>query len=130
MPRDTQLRVMVVEDSTDFLASILTALALVSEIKVVSTTTSGEEALQKLAEAEPDLILIDYLLPGLNGIEIAKRIKTERPDVKIALVTAYAEELLSMESLPSLLRDAHVIDVIPKLGFNLQRIREVIKLIQ
>ncbi|MBI4338335.1 MAG: response regulator transcription factor [Chloroflexi bacterium] len=130
MAQEIPIRVMVVEDSIDFLAAILATLSLEPHLEVVSTVISGEEALRTLEEAEPDLVILDYRLPGLNGLETARRIKAERPHVKIALLTAYAEELLSLASLPRLVQEAGIIDLIPKAGFNSGRITELLELVR
>lgn len=132
MSRETPLRVMVVEDSMDFLSSVLAMLAMEPKVQLVGAVISGEAVLQKLGELQPEelqphLILLDYRLPGLNGLEVAKRIKTGWPNIKVVLLTAYAEELLSMESLPALLRETNVIDLIPKVGFSAKRIIDLVK---
>ncbi len=56
------------------------------------TATSAEAALKLLAEEQPSLAFIDIKLPGMNGIELLKRIKKDYPAVKTFVVTAYDEE--------------------------------------
>lgn len=52
----------------------------------------GDEALQRFREEQPDLVLLDLMLPGLDGIEVCKRIRAESP-VPIIMVTARVEEI-------------------------------------
>ena len=52
---------------------------------------SGEELLDKFEAKNPDLFLLDYQLPGLNGIELIPRIREKCPDIPIGLVTASSQ---------------------------------------
>lgn len=67
----------------------------------VITAGSGEEALAYLALVTPDLILLDLMLPGINGYEIARQIKahTERPFIPIILVTARGDQQTKVDGL-------------------------------
>ena len=55
----------------------------------VSVATTGEEALEKLNESIPDLIILDIKLPGIDGIETMRKIKDEKGDIPIILCSAY-----------------------------------------
>jgi DNA-binding NarL/FixJ family response regulator len=58
------------------------------DLRVVGEAIDGVEAVQKAQELKPDLILLDISLPGLNGIEAARRILGIVPDAKILFVTS------------------------------------------
>ena len=75
-----------------------------------------------LPQASPDLVLLDYQLHGINGLEAAKRMKERRPDVKIAILTAYSDEVkqLAGEAL-------NVEEVIAKAGFSKAKIQHLLK---
>lgn len=45
-----------------------------------------------LAEAAPDLVLLDYAMPGLNGAEVAQAVRSRRPDLPVIFVTGYADQ--------------------------------------
>ena len=115
------IRVMIVEDEPSFQDLVQLMLSLDPRFQVVCTKASGEEALEELAEASPDLVLLDFRLTGIDGLETAKRMKEQRPDVKIALVTAHSEEVLAR-----LAKEAQIQVVIPKASFSLERIYEIV----
>ena len=119
---DEQLaQVMIVEDAPEFQDLVVLTLSLEPYIKVVYIADSGEEALEVFPNVSPELVLLDFRLPGINGLETAKRMKEMRPDVKIALVTAYADEIREQAT-----KEAVVEAVIPKNGFNLERVRQLL----
>lgn len=109
---------MIVEDEPSFRELVQLVLSLDPQFQIVCTAGTGEEALEELAGACPDLVLLDFRLPGIDGLETAKRMMQQRPDVKIALVTAHTEEVLDR-----LAKEAQIHEVIPKASFSLERVR-------
>lgn len=87
----TQGHVLLVEDDEDLRA--LVAKRLSEEGFYVETASSGPEALDLVGDAVPDLVLLDVMLPGLDGIEVCRRLRTEHPLLYIMMLTARAEEL-------------------------------------
>ena len=63
------------------------------------TAGSGIEALEKVQEVCPDLVLLDMKIPGMDGIEILKRLKKNKPTVHVIMMTAYGELDLIKESM-------------------------------
>ena len=114
-------RIMVVEDAPEFQDLVVLTLTLEPHLKVDFIASSGEEALEALDRVAPDLVLLDFRLPGIDGLETARRMKQRRPDVKIALVTAYTEDVLKRAA-----HSAHVEAVIPKADFSLRRVLDVL----
>ena len=112
---------MVVEDAPEFQELVVLTLTLEPHFTVEFITSSGEEALEAFDRVSPDLVLMDFRLPGMDGLETAKRMKERRPDVKIALVTAYAEQVLERAA-----TEANVEAVIPKAEFSLVRVQAVL----
>ncbi|MBT3924015.1 MAG: response regulator [Nitrospina sp.] len=55
----------------------------------VSVAATGEEALKKLDKSIPDLIILDIKMPGMDGIEVMRKIKDEKGDIPIILCSAY-----------------------------------------
>lgn len=62
------------------------------DLEVVGDADSGEAALVMVNQLRPDVVLLDIRLPGINGVETARRICRYHPDVRVLIVTAYADE--------------------------------------
>jgi DNA-binding NarL/FixJ family response regulator len=80
-------RVLVVEDSEPFRNFIRSVLGKRPELQIVGQVTDGLQAVQKAEELKPDLILLDFGLPTLNGIEVARRVRTLSPESRILFVS-------------------------------------------
>jgi DNA-binding NarL/FixJ family response regulator len=83
---NSTLRVLVVEDYEPFRQFICSTLGK-RDLHVVGEASDGLEAVQKAEELKPDLILMDIGLPGLNGIEAARRILKFVPKSKIVFLS-------------------------------------------
>lgn len=81
------VRVLVVDDYQPWLRFIRSMLHEAREFHVIGEASDGAEAVEKAAQLEPDLILLDIGLPTLNGIEAARRIREHRPDTTILFVS-------------------------------------------
>ena len=114
-------RIMVVEDAPEFQDLVVLTLTLEPHLKVDFIASSGEEALEAFDRVAPDLVLLDFRLPGIDGLETARRMKARRPDVKIALVTGYSEEVMRRAA-----HEANIEELIPKADFSLTRILGVL----
>jgi two-component system phosphate regulon response regulator PhoB len=81
-------RVMVVEDETD--VALLISYNLEAEGYFVESVASGDEAELKLAESPPDLLILDWMLPGVSGIEVCRRLRSSEPtrSLPVIMVTA------------------------------------------
>ncbi len=84
--------ILAVDDEEDILQLVRYNLA--KEGYRVECVESGEEALQKARQARPNLILLDLMLPGLDGLEVCKRLKSdvETASIPIIMLTAKAED--------------------------------------
>jgi two-component system, OmpR family, alkaline phosphatase synthesis response regulator PhoP len=85
-------RILVVEDEEEILE--LVSYNLTKEGYVVSAVTSGEDALRHIRQQPPDLVILDLMLPGVDGLEVCKSIKGDSAtrDVPIIMLTAKSEE--------------------------------------
>jgi len=85
-------RILVVEDEPDLLEAVV--FALKKEGLKPIPCHDGEEALRLVKERRPDLVLLDLMLPGLDGIEVCRRLRADAETAKIPIimVTAKAEE--------------------------------------
>jgi DNA-binding NarL/FixJ family response regulator len=81
------VRVLVVDDYQPWLRFIRSTLQRAREFQVIGEASDGADAVEKAAQLQPDLILLDIGLPTLNGIEAARRIREHRPDTTILFVS-------------------------------------------
>jgi len=91
-PNGMAYRILVVEDEADLLESI--AFTLKKEGMRPVRATDGEEALRLVKEERPDLVLLDLMLPGADGYEVCRRLRSDEATARIPIimVTARAEE--------------------------------------
>ena|SRR5579859_6479528 len=81
-------RVLVVDDFAPLRRFTEDTLEQVPDFEIVAEASDGLDAVQRAQELQPDLILLDIRLPGLNGIEAVGRIRTCSPQSKILIVSA------------------------------------------
>jgi len=87
-----QQTVLIVEDNAQNLELLEVYMEGLADVRVV-TATNGLEAIRKVAEDQPDLILLDIMMPKMSGFEVCKRIKSnpETRDITVIMVTALNE---------------------------------------
>lgn len=83
-----KLRVLIVEDQVMFLELLVATLKTIPYIEVVATATSVQEAILAAERHKPDLGIIDLLLPGGSGLEVAQKAKELAPGIQCLLLTA------------------------------------------
>ncbi len=81
------IRVLVADDHHLFREGLTRLLAEEEDIEVVASLRSGDEVLASIHHYQPDVVLLDVNMPGLNGIETARRLKERYPDLGILLLT-------------------------------------------
>jgi DNA-binding NarL/FixJ family response regulator len=81
------VRILVVDDFETFRQFVVEVLGKRPELRVVGEASDGVEALQKAVELQPDLILLDIGLPSLNGIEVARQMRSLVSESKIIFLT-------------------------------------------
>src|SRR5215212_2805034 len=86
------LRILVAEDHPLFRRGMISLLSSVPEFEVVGEAATGEEAVVRAAQLQPDVILMDLQMPQVNGIEATRRILQESPSVRILVVTLFEDE--------------------------------------
>jgi CheY-like chemotaxis protein len=84
-------RILIVDDLEDNVFLLETILA--EEGYQVDTATNGKSALAKIEAAPPDLVLMDAMMPGMDGYEVTRRIRQNKklPFIPVVLLTAYVE---------------------------------------
>ncbi len=86
------IRVLVVDDHTVVRKGIRALLATVEEIKVAGEARDGQEALEKIEALRPDVILLDLLMPRMDGIEVTRQAIAADPDARILVLTSFAAD--------------------------------------
>lgn len=92
-------RILLVEDNSDHALLIKTRLRKLDESFQVFIVETGEEALHFLEENTIDLILSDYELPGMNGIEMLQKLRNKGVDIPCVFLTAQGSEQIAIEAL-------------------------------
>lgn len=92
------IRVFVVEDQTKILKNQLKLLEGVKDIQIVGTALSGEAALEEVAKANPDVLLLDLGLPRMSGIDVTRALKASSPKIEILIFTVFDEEEKVLEA--------------------------------
>jgi len=69
------------------------------DIVVADEASSGNEVLNKIANEDFDVVLLDITMPGKNGLDVLKQIKSEKPDLAVLILTMYPEELYAVRAL-------------------------------
>jgi len=94
------IRIMVVDDFEDWRRFVLSLLRQIPTLRVICEVSDGLEAVRKAEELKPDLILLDIGLPGVDGIEAARRIIRLRPsNSKILFVSQQSDPEVVQEAL-------------------------------
>jgi len=83
------IRVLIVDDHPFYRQGLLAMLGATPEIEVTGQAATGEDAIGKAIELQPDVILMDLKMPGLNGIEATRRILSASPHIGILMVTMF-----------------------------------------
>jgi DNA-binding NarL/FixJ family response regulator len=84
-------RILVVDDFVPWRHLVLRLLESETDLQIISTAVDGTEAVQKAEELQPDLILMDLGLPGINGIEATRQIGIVSAGSKVLFLTHHSE---------------------------------------
>ena len=87
-----KIRILITDDHTLFRQGMKTLLAAETDLEIVGEAANGAEAVEKVTEARPDIVLMDIGMPGLSSFEATRQIKKARPDTKVLFLTMYDDE--------------------------------------
>jgi DNA-binding NarL/FixJ family response regulator len=93
--------VLVVDDNAQFRAVLRDVVAATAGMSCVGDAASGEAALEACAAHPPDLVIMDKRMPGIGGIEAARRMAARHPDVMVVLVSVERPRAETLEGLDS-----------------------------
>ena len=86
------VRVVLVEDNDAFREALELMLGMRDEVEVVAALADGAEALDAVLEHHPDVVLVDYRMPGLDGVQVTHALRARLPQVAVVALTASADE--------------------------------------
>ena len=84
-----KIRVLIVDDHTLVRDGIRSLLSLLADVEVVGEASNGKEALEKIKELVPDVVLMDLAMPVMGGLEATRRIRKEFPGIRVLAMTQY-----------------------------------------
>ena len=114
---NTTIKVFMVDDHPILRMGLRNLLEEEADLEVVGEAGDGREAVKKVTELKPDVALLDISMPGLNGIQAARRLKTAAPETRVVILTVHQEEEYVSEALRAgasayVLKDAAVNDLV------------------
>jgi DNA-binding NarL/FixJ family response regulator len=86
------ITIFMVDDHQIFRDGLRLLIDSADDMTLIGEAASGEDALQKLATVQPDLILMDIHLPGENGIDVTRQIKQRYPDSTVLMLTMFEDD--------------------------------------
>ena len=86
------IRVLIADDHAVVRQGLRTFLELQDEIEVVGEAADGAEALELVQRTEPDVALLDLVMPRLGGLEAIRRIRAVAPDTRVLVLTSFADD--------------------------------------
>jgi NarL family two-component system response regulator LiaR len=86
------VRVMVVDDHAIVREGLRTFLGMLPDIELVGEAATGEEALAAAERVEPDVVLMDLVMPGMDGIEAIRLLRARSPQVKVIALTSFSDD--------------------------------------
>jgi DNA-binding NarL/FixJ family response regulator len=116
LPEPHGIKLLLADDHPLIIAGIRRTLEHVEDIEVVGEARSGDELLQLVERRRPDIVLMDFKMPGMHGVEMIERIRANSPDVKIVVLSASddrptIDSALQAGASAYVLKSAHRVDI-------------------
>src|ERR1035437_5073409 len=115
-----KVKILLVDDHTVLRSGLRLLLESQGEFQVVGEAASGEEALERLRELFPDIVIMDLAMPGMDGLTAMVRIQESYPRVKVLVMTQHADRAYLSPALQAgasgyILKSASINDIISAL---------------
>lgn len=95
------IRILIAEDHLMVRAGIRALLEKVGDFNIVGEASNGQEALEMAETSNPDVLIMDIMMPRLNGIQVAQQLRSRKNRTNILLLSMYADEGLVYQALQS-----------------------------
>jgi DNA-binding NarL/FixJ family response regulator len=92
-------RCLVVDDHSVLREGLTILFGDADDLELVGTVTSGEEAVEAVSELQPEIVLMDVRLPGIDGVSTVKRIHQVAPSVQFVIFSAYGDKRLLSDAI-------------------------------
>ncbi len=94
-----KIRILIVDDHAVVRQGLQSLLADDPDFDLAGEAGDGQSALRKVDELQPDIVLLDIRMPGMDGLEVTRRLRASHPGVRIIILTTYAEDEYLVEAL-------------------------------
>lgn len=92
-----KLNVLLVDDSRTVLAQLERILNEIDDVSIVGMARNGASAIRMATESRPDLVLMDSVMPGLDGLSALRTIKSMHPEMEVAMVSSVSGDAQKAE---------------------------------
>jgi two-component system, NarL family, nitrate/nitrite response regulator NarL len=93
-----RIRLLVADDHALVLEAVRLALEKQPDLEIVAEAKSGSEVLPRVAESDPDVILLDIRMPGIDGLELLERLRDRYPEVKVVVLSGIEDPEVAAEA--------------------------------
>lgn len=88
----SKIRVLIVDDHAMVRQGIATFIELQDDVELVGEAANGREAIARVEELKPDVVLMDLVMPEMDGVTATREIKVRYPDVKVLVLTSFVND--------------------------------------
>jgi NarL family two-component system response regulator LiaR len=99
MSSEKPIRVMVVDDHAVVRSGLNAFLSSYDDLQMAGTAKSGEEAVQLCEALKPDVVLMDLIMPGMDGVAATKAIRTLLPKTQVIILTSFKEDTMIQKAI-------------------------------